>query len=188
MKIIWSLVLYIALALGANGAFADKAAIEALRTGDMKKLNFHAAPKPVTTSAFEAAGGGTGTLADYKGKYILLNFWATWCAPCRHEMPMLSDLQTQLGSDQFAVVTLATGRNPLPAMQKFFAKIGVDNLPLHRDPTSRIAREMGVFGLPITLILNPDGLEIARLQGDAEWNSPAAKAILQAVITSAGAS
>lgn len=95
---------------------------------------------------------------------------------------MLSELQAELGGDAFKVVTLATGRNPPPAMKKFFDEIGVENLPLHRDPKSQIAREMGVFGLPITVILNPEGQEIARMRGDAHWNSDSAKAIIAALI------
>jgi thiol-disulfide isomerase/thioredoxin len=189
MKIIRCCILYMALALGANGAMADMTAdlseIAALRDGDMKKLNFHSEPQPVSQIPFTRQDGTTGTLADYHGKHIVLNFWATWCAPCRKEMPMLSELQTELGGDAFEVVTLATGRNAPPAMKKFFDEIGVDNLPLHRDPQSAIAREMGVFGLPITVILTPEGQEIARLQGDAHWNSDSAKAILRALIDGA---
>ena len=189
MKIIRCCILYIALALGANGAMADMTAdlseVAALRDGDMKKLNFHSEPQPVSQIPFTRQDGTTGTLADYQGKHIVLNFWATWCAPCRKEMPMLSELQTELGGDAFEVVTLATGRNAPPAMKKFFDEIGVGNLPLHRDPQSAIAREMGVFGLPITVILTPEGQEIARLQGDAHWNSDSAKAILRALIDGA---
>ncbi|NHQ74470.1 TlpA family protein disulfide reductase [Roseovarius gahaiensis] len=182
MKFIRYGLLYMALAVGANAALADTAALEALREGDMKKLNFHDTPQAVSATPFERVDGSTGTLADFKGKHVVLNFWATWCAPCRKEMPMLSELQTELGSDTFEVVTLATGRNPPPAMKKFFDEIGVDNLPLHRDPKSQIAREMGVFGLPITVILDPEGQEIARMRGDAHWNSDSAKAILTALI------
>ncbi|SLN26437.1 Thiol:disulfide interchange protein TlpA [Roseovarius gaetbuli] len=191
MKIIRQIVLYMALALGANAAFAESpttAALEALRDGDMKKLNFHSAPKTVPDTAFERGEGGTGTLADYRGQYILLNFWATWCAPCRVEMPTLSNLQTALGGDDFKVVTIATGRNAPTAMTKFFDEIGVENLPLHRDPKSALARQLGIFGLPITLIIDPDGREIARLQGDAHWDSDSAKAILQALIDGVGES
>ena len=179
---LWSLVLYLALGLSANIAAADMADIEALRTGDMKKLVLHSEAKPVSDQPFTTEAGGEGHLADYQGKFVLLNFWATWCAPCRKEMPMLSDLQTDLGGDSFEVVTLATGRNAPPAMKKFFEEIGVENLPLHRDPKAVIGREMGVFGLPITVILNPEGQEIGRLQGDADWASDSAKAILQALI------
>jgi len=191
MKLFRQIVLYMALALGANAGFAETpatASLEALRDGDMKKLNFHSAPKATPDTAFERGEGGTGTLADYRGQYVLLNFWATWCAPCREEMPTLSNLQTAMGGDDFQVVTIATGRNAPTAMSKFFDEIGVDNLPLHRDPKSALARQMGIFGLPITLIIDPEGREIARLQGDAHWDSESAKAIIQALIEGAGAS
>jgi thiol-disulfide isomerase/thioredoxin len=112
----------------------------------------------------------------------VLNFWATWCAPCRKEMPQLSELQAELGGDAFEVVTIATGRNPPQAMQRFFEEIGVDNLPLHMDPKQALAREMAVMGLPITVILNPEGQEIARMRGDADWSSDSAKAIVSALI------
>ncbi len=82
---------------------------------------------------------------------------------------MLSDLQAEFGGSEFEVVTLATGRNPPPAMKAFFDEIGVTNLPLHRDPKQAVAREMGVLGLPITILMNPEGQEIARMQGDAHW-------------------
>lgn len=95
---------------------------------------------------------------------------------------MLSDLQREFGGEDFEVVTLATGRNPPPAMKSFFDEIGVDNLPLHRDPGSALAREMGVLGLPITVILNPDGDEVARMRGDANWASDNAKAILRTIL------
>lgn len=182
MKHLRHLILYIALGLGANGAAADMSDLEALRDGDMKKLSFHAAPEAVPDVAFETVDGNSATLADYQGRHVVLNFWATWCAPCRHEMPTLSALQEALGGEDFRVVTIATGRNPPPAMKKFFDDIGVDNLPLHRDPQSALARAMGVFGLPITVLLDPEGREIARLQGDADWNSDSARAIVSAWI------
>jgi len=186
MKFIRFAFLYMALGLGANTAMAaDLETLNALRDGDMKKLNFHSAAKEVSQTPFTTDGGGSMTLADYQGKHIVLNFWATWCAPCRVEMPMLSDLQTELGGESFEVVTIATGRNAPPAMKKFFDEIGVANLPLHRDPKGQLAREMGVFGLPITLILDPEGREIARLRGDAHWNSDSAKAIISALIEGA---
>jgi len=127
----------------------------------MKKLMFHSAPKPAPQVEFEREDGSTATLADYQGQHIVLNFWATWCAPCRVEMPMLSNLQAEMGGEDFAVVTIATGRNPPPAMKAFFDEIGVDNLPLHRDDSQRVARAMGVLGLPVTIILDRDGQEIA---------------------------
>lgn len=188
MKIIRQIVLYMALALGANTAHADTAALEALRDGDMKKLNVHSTPIATPTTEFTRADGTMGTLADFQGRYVVLNFWATWCAPCRAEMPTLSNLQREMQSENFEVVTIATGRNAPTAMAKFFDEIGVDNLPLHTDPKSALARAMGVFGLPITVILDPEGHEIARLQGDAHWDSDSARAIIQALVDSKGES
>ncbi|MFT5968295.1 MAG: thiol-disulfide isomerase/thioredoxin, partial [Yoonia sp.] len=176
-----SALLYTALGLLANTALADVSTFEALREGDMRKLNFHSDPRPASNQPFTGEDGNEMTLAAYEGQITVVNFWATWCAPCRAEMPHLSDLQTQLGSDDLSVVTIATGRNPRPAMERFFEEISVDNLPLHADPRSTLARNMGVLGLPITVILDRDGQEIARLQGDADWSSESAIAILTAL-------
>jgi thiol-disulfide isomerase/thioredoxin len=186
MRKLVAALMYTALLAGANLApqivWADMSEIAAMRSGDMGKLNFHSIAKEVSDKPYIKEDGSEGNLADHQGKIVLLNFWATWCAPCRKEMPMLSELQTELGSDQFEVVTLATGRNTPPAMKKFFKDINVTNLPLHRDPKQKIARDMGVLGLPITVILDRDGTEIARLRGDADWASQNAKDILNAII------
>jgi thiol-disulfide isomerase/thioredoxin len=179
-----SAVLYTALAFGANVAHADIKAAEAARTGTMKKLIF-SDPTPVSTKTFTDPSGGEYTLGDFEGKYVLVNFWATWCAPCRKEMPMLSEIQTNLGGDTFEVITIATGRNPQPAIDRFFEEIGVENLPKYLDPRSGLARDMAVLGLPITLILDPDGQEIARMRGDAEWNGESAYAVLEALLPAA---
>ncbi|MGJ8603604.1 MAG: TlpA family protein disulfide reductase [Marivita sp.] len=182
MKKTLAALLYTGLVALANPALADLAKAEAMRDGDMKKLNFHSDVQPAGTTEFTTFEGDPLTLEQYEGKWVLLNFWATWCAPCRKEMPMLSELQTEFGGDAFAVVTIATGRNPPPAMKSFFDEIGVDNLPLYRDPKSGLAREMGVLGLPITVILNPEGQEVARMRGDADWASDNAKAILRTIL------
>lgn len=183
MRLLLAPLLYLALALSANPAAADRAeiaALEALREGSLKKLAFHSAPRPASTAAFDLAdGAGTGSLADYRGKYILLNFWATWCAPCRKEMPQLQALQDTLGGDSFEVVTIATGRNAPQGIVKFFQQAGITSLPRHQDPKQLLARDMGVLGLPATVILDPEGREIARLLGEADWNSDSARAIVK---------
>ena len=171
-------------AASANGAPLEHepAEMQALLDGSMKKLTFHSAAKPVPEAIFLTEEGGEATLADYQGKYLLVNFWATWCAPCRKEMPMLAALQSEYGGENFEVLTIATGRNPPPAMKAFFAEIGVDNLPLHRDPKQVVARAMGVAGLPVSVLIDPEGREIARMLGDAEWDSPSARAMIEALI------
>jgi len=182
MGILRSIVLYAALAVGANSAVADTADLEALREGLMKKLVFHSTPKPVSDKVFTDPDGGRHQLSDYKGKFILVNFWATWCAPCRKEMPSLDTLQETLGGANFEVVTVATGRNTLPGIAKFFAKANVTHLPVMLDPKQALARDMAVLGLPISVIIDPEGREIARLRGDAEWDSKSALAIIGALI------
>ncbi len=184
MRLVKSLLLYTALCLVANGPAlaADSADLDALRTGDMKKLSLHSAPQAISALPFLTETGGTATLQDYKGKVVLLNFWATWCAPCRKEMPMLSELQTTLGGDDFEVVTLATGRNSADGIAKFFNEIGVSNLPQFMDERQAIAREMGILGLPVTVLIDRDGNEIGRLMGDADWSSDSAVSILKAMI------
>jgi len=170
-------VLYLALAFGANAR-----SLEALRTGAMRSLVFHATPVPVSQTPFTDMEGEEHLLSDMQGHYVLLNFWATWCAPCRHEMPYLNTLQRELGGEDFKVVTIATGRNPPPAIRRFFEEASLDALPMYRDPGQEIARDMGVFGLPITVLITPGGQEIARLQGNADWASPEAMALLRALI------
>ncbi|KIC28635.1 thioredoxin [Leisingera sp. ANG-M6] len=184
MRLFRQLSLYMALTLGANAAFAaDPAQLEGLRDGSMKKLVVHAEPRDVSAAAFDLAdGAGTASLGDYQGKIVLLNFWATWCAPCRKEMPQLAELQEEFGGEDFEVLTIATGRNSPAGIQKFFDENGISNLPRHQDPKQALAREMAVIGLPITVLLDRDGKEVARLLGDAEWNSESAKAIVQAMI------
>ena len=95
---------------------------------------------------------------------------------------MLSELQSEFGGDQFQVVTIATGRNSPTGIKKLLAEINVNNLPRHQDPKQALARDMAVLGLPITVLIDPDGHEIARLRGDADWNSDSAKAIIAALL------
>lgn len=182
MKRLTLAALYTAALMLANPAFADVEAAKAAAEGDMRKLVFHSAPKEAGDEDFMTFDEQPLNLSDWQGKWVVVNFWATWCAPCRKEMPMLSDLQSELGGEDFEVVTIATSRNPPAKMKAFFDEIGVDNLPLHRDLRSVLAREMGILGLPVTVILNPDGQEVARLTGDADWSSENARAVLKALI------
>lgn len=128
---------------------------------------------------FRDLDGSAQSLGRFQGKWIVVNFWATWCAPCREEMPSLEALQAELGGEDFAVLTIASGRNPPPAIDKFFAEIGVETLPKLRDDRMALARAMGVMGLPVTVLIDREGNEVARLIGDADWASEPAKAVVR---------
>ncbi len=165
-----------------EGTARDWSAIEALREDQMRKLTFHPVAQEVSQASFLDEDGEAMTLSDLQGKYVVLNFWATWCAPCRKEMPSLASLQAQRGGEAFRVVTVASGRNPPAAIDRFFNDAGIEGLPKYRDPTMNLSREMGVVGLPITVLLSPEGTEIARLRGDAFWDTPSAQAIIDALL------
>ncbi len=167
------LILYTALALGANPGLAD---VAGLREGDMKKLALHEVPVDLPDIGLLTMTDGAASLAEYRGKWVVLNFWATWCAPCRHEMPALDRLQAAM--PDLAVVPVATGRNEIAGIERFFREAGIEHLTVLRDPKSALSRQMGVMGLPVTVILNPEGQEVARLIGDADWDSDSAKAVL----------
>jgi thiol-disulfide isomerase/thioredoxin len=174
-------VLYTSLMFGANVGHADVAAADAVRAGDMRKLAFHAAPVDLPEIGLVDEVEAARSLAEYKGQWVVLNFWATWCAPCRAEMPTLQALDSAMGDD-FSVVTVATGRNSVDGINTFFAEAAISTLPKLRDPKSELARNMGVLGLPLTVILNPEGQEVARLIGDADWNSADAQAMFAALM------
>jgi len=181
MRLTGLTVLYTALAIGANASFVsaqDFSPLADLKTGDMKKLVLHTDAKPVAQTVFFDQSGAELTLSDFQGKTTVLNLWATWCAPCRAEMPSLSELQTKLGGDDFQVVTIAAMRNSAAAIDAFFSEINVDNLPKHQDPKGALTRNLSVAGLPATLLIDDSGQEVGRLLGDAHWSSPDALALI----------
>ena len=178
-----SALLYAALLVGANAAFAaDPAALEALKTGEMKRLAVLAEPKPAGAADFTDRDGGSHSLADWRGRVVLLNFWSVSCVPCREEMPSLDALEKEMGGDDFAVVPVAFGYNHPGGLARFLTRYGIEALPVLLDPDRALSSQMGVMAPPVTMILDRDGNEVARFIGGADWASPEAKAVIQAVI------
>ena len=154
--------------------FAILFAIDATTSQSAKApLGFivHSAPKAIANIQFQDGNGQKIQLADYRGKTILLNIWATWCGPCRKEMPTLDRLQETLGGKRFEVVALSVDRAGTRVVRKFYDEIGIKHLRIVIDPTMRIMRELRVIGLPMTYLISPSGKEIGRLIGPAEWDA-----------------
>jgi thiol-disulfide isomerase/thioredoxin len=172
MNKIHYVVLYTSFLLFANALSANETKFSDLNNqkfGDMKKMTIASNPTSAPKTIFFDDDGKELTLNDFKGRVTLVNFWATWCAPCRKEMPSLEVLSNQLGGDTFQVLTIATMRSSEEAVNKFFNDNNIIDLPKFRDPKGHLARASGVAALPLTILLDRNGNEISRLIGDADW-------------------
>jgi thiol-disulfide isomerase/thioredoxin len=128
---------------------------------------------------------GTGKpvkLSDWKGRVVLVNLWATWCAPCRKEMPDLAELQRQLGGPDFEVVAISVDRKGAEASAAFLRETGADNLKLYVEPTAKVLADLQAVGLPATVLIDRSGREIGRLLGPAAWASPEAVELVKAAL------
>jgi thiol-disulfide isomerase/thioredoxin len=148
---------------------------------------FKQTPEALADVTFVDATGAGRSLKDFRGKTVLLNLWATWCAPCREEMPSLDRLEKELGSDTFQVVALAVDRSGVDAARKFLDGIKVENLKVFADPTTKSGSALKVVGMPTTILIDKEGREIGRLPGPAEWDSANAKQLVREAIAGTAA-
>jgi thiol-disulfide isomerase/thioredoxin len=145
-------------------------------------LLLHETPKALPEITFADEAGTSMTSDAWRGKVVLLNLWATWCAPCRAEMPTLDQLQAELGGETFEVVALSIDRAGAGVVREFYDEIGIKALRLVVDPSGKAARDLAISGLPVTLLIGADGREFGRLVGPAEWDSPEMLAFFEAFI------
>ena len=131
-----------------------------------------ATPRPVANVRFTDAKGRMRDLASFRGKVVLLNVWATWCGPCRQEMPTLDRLQAKLGGKDFEVVALSIDRGGLAAVSSFFDETNVRALATYVDASTEAQARLGIIGVPTSLLLDRQGREIGRVTGPAQWDSP----------------
>jgi thiol-disulfide isomerase/thioredoxin len=131
-------------------------------------------PEPVPAISFTDRAGNEATLERYRGRLVVLNLWATWCVPCREEMPALDRLQAAVAKDNVTVVALAVDRGGAQAVDVFLAETPVEHLDVVIDQSARSARQLRAPGLPTTLVIDREGREIARVLGLALWDSDAA--------------
>lgn len=178
-------VLYTALGLaailGASPALADVAAADAARAGDMQKLNF-AEPKALPEIGLVGMDDAPRSLAEYRGKWVLVNFWATWCPPCVAEMPALDRAQAALSPQGIEVLALSSDRAGRGVVEPFYRRTELQHLKMWFDARGATGRALGIRGLPTTLILDRGGREVARLEGEAAWDSPAMLAAIRRLV------
>jgi len=131
----------------------------------------HESPRRLPEIQFENGQGQATSLAEFRGKVVLLNIWATWCAPCRREMPTLERLQAELSGPDFEVVALSIDRKGLPVVKEFYEELGLQELGMYVDASAKASRELSALGVPTTLLIDREGNELGRLAGPAEWDS-----------------
>ena len=148
------------------------------RDGDMIGFDMSGGG-PAPRVPFHGANGAPVSLDDFAGQVVLVNFWATWCAPCVHEMPSLDRLQQDLGGDDFQVVAISVDQGGEDQVRRFFQSQGLSDLEVYTDPSGRVAAAFGTPGLPTTVVIGRYGSWLGTLVGPADWAGPDARALLR---------
>jgi thiol-disulfide isomerase/thioredoxin len=173
-------------AAACPGAKAAAARLAPLAEGQLAALEVDSHPKPAVDISFKDADGRKLTLADFKGRNVLLNLWATWCVPCRAEMPALDRLQAKRGGADFQVVAVNIDTNRLDRPPAFLDEAGVKTLKRYSDPTADAFEALKVagkaLGLPTSLLVDAEGCELAVMAGPAPWDSAAGDKVVTAMI------
>ena len=146
----------------ANNSFAE--------TSEINKFLFYENPQPIDSLEVSDINDNKTDILNEDFNLLLINFWATWCSPCTKEMPSLNELQSKFKKDQLKIVTIATGRNNPNKIVKFFEEYNLSNLENYRDPKGKLALDLGVIGLPFSIIISRDKKDIARLIGPIDWS------------------
>lgn len=168
-------------ASGSPSTSTERARLDRLATGAMRKFRFEATPTVIPDPALLDAELRPRRLSEWRGKTLLVNFWATWCPPCREEMPHLDRLRQRLGGADFDVITVSVDREGVDAAG-FLRTLGLPSLPLLRDPGARASPAFGVVGMPTSLLVDRHGRLVGRLEGSADWSAAEAILLVKAVI------
>jgi thiol-disulfide isomerase/thioredoxin len=180
------------LTRNAGGDPACRPAVELARKvapfarGDVAAVNIAKSPLKVPDLAFQDASGKPLSLASFRGRTVLLNLWATWCVPCRKEMPTLDALESELGGRNFQVVAVNIDTRDLAKPKAFLKDIGVQKLAYYSDPSAKAFQDLKAigraFGMPTTILVDPRGCEIGTIAGPAEWASKDAVHLIEAAL------
>lgn len=147
-------------------------------TGEIQHFTLKRNPSAVPDLEVRDWAGQDVRLGAFRGRVVLLNFWATWCVPCIHEIPSLDRVAARLKGPRFALIALNEDRRGAAVAAPFLARFKLRNLALYTDPGGRVQRALGVTGLPTTILINARGREVGRLAGSADWSSPEAMALV----------
>lgn len=185
---------YVTLKGQGNGADSEAcasskplaASLDPLVGGEVAAFRVASEPQKLSGLAFTGPDGEAMTLAAFEGKVALVNLWATWCTPCRQEMPALDRLQAALGGDDFAVVPVSIDIGDTNRPAAFLEQIGVKNLPLYTDRTTEIFESLKVrglaIGLPVTVLVDRNGCDLGHINGPAEWDSEDGRQLIEAAL------
>lgn len=181
-----------ALTRNAGGDSACRAAVQLAKkvapfaSGAVAAINIAKSPLKVPDLAFEDAKGKKLSLASFRGRTVLLNLWATWCVPCRKEMPTLDALEGELGGKNFQVVAVNIDTRDPDKPKQFLNGIGVSKLAYYADPSAKSFQDLKAigraFGMPTTMLIDPQGCEIGTIAGPAEWASRDALKLIKAAL------
>ena len=184
---ITTILIYATLYCYANISFShenhDSLILHKYATGSLKNLIIHSKPKPVPEFVLLGVDNNSKTVKLRSDQVTVINFWATWCAPCREEMPSLNELTQSIGMDNFSVIVVAAGRNSEKVINEFFLKHKLSNLDSYKDPKGKISSALSILGLPTTIIVDQHSNEVARLVGGANWNSVPAIQLIKHLIS-----
>ena len=158
-----------------------------LARGEVAAVGIASDPKRLPELAFTDRDGKPRTLASFQGKTVLLNLWATWCVPCRKEMPALDALQAKLGSEKFEVVAINIDTRNLDKPKAWLEEVGIKRLRYYADPSAKVFQDLKAigkaFGMPTTLLVDPSGCELGALAGPAEWASDDAVKLIETALS-----
>lgn len=179
------LLLFLALTVGCSSDEGESLpGVQSAADGESGPQGFKllSEPQRLPEVGFTDGEGNLLNFADFEGRVILVNVWATWCPPCRKEMPTLDRLQAELGGPEFEVLALSIDQAGVDVVKEFFAEINVQHLSTYIDETGQAAVTLGAVGVPTTLLLDRQGREIGRLVGEAEWDTPEMVSFLKDVV------
>ncbi|MBT6442594.1 MAG: TlpA family protein disulfide reductase [Alphaproteobacteria bacterium] len=165
---------------------------EALKALDVRadgsrivNLIVHPEPRTAPNITFFDAAGKTLTLEDFRGQYTAVHFWATWCFPCRGEMPTVDHLQGEVGAEKITILPLSLDRHGPAQVTEFYGEFGIQHMPVYIDEGMDSARAMRVNGIPATIFVDPQGREVARVLGDRDWSTPEVIALVKGIVNQA---